>query len=141
MDPSLPAQPTPAKPATAKLVATGIVCLLIGFVLGHAITYHWAQHHESRAFPTAYQAVLLSNGVVYYGKLAGYNTHHPILTDVFYLIRNIDPTTKQVTNVLVKRSKELHGPDRMYLNPSQIVFVEPVGADSKVAQLISEANH
>ena len=36
--------------------------------------------------------------------------------------------------------KELHGPDRMYLNPNSIVFVEPVGPESRVAQLISEAN-
>jgi hypothetical protein len=26
----------------------------------------------------------------------------------------------------------------MYLNPSQLLFVEPVGADSKVAQLIAQ---
>jgi len=42
--------------------------------------------------------------------------------------------------MLVKRGKELHGPDRMYLNANSIVFVEPVGADSKVAQLVSEAS-
>jgi len=41
--------------------------------------------------------------------------------------------------VLVKRGKELHGPDRMYINADQIVFVEPVGPDSKVAQLINQA--
>jgi hypothetical protein len=41
----------------------------------------------------------------------------------------------------VKRGKELHAPDRMYLSPNQIVFVEPVGADSKVAQLIAQAGH
>jgi hypothetical protein len=29
--------------------------------------------------------------------------------------------------------------DRMYLNPQQIMFVEPVSANSKVAQLIAEA--
>jgi hypothetical protein len=34
--------------------------------------------------------------------------------------------------------KELHEPDRMYLNPNQIVFVESVGPNSKVAQLIDE---
>jgi hypothetical protein len=28
----------------------------------------------------------------------------------------------------------------MYLNPTQVILVEPVGTDSKVAQLISEAN-
>jgi hypothetical protein len=27
----------------------------------------------------------------------------------------------------------------MYLNPSEIVFVEPVGVDSKLAQLIKQA--
>jgi len=29
--------------------------------------------------------------------------------------------------------------DRMYLNPQQIMFVEPVSASSKVTQLIAEA--
>ena len=91
-------------------------------------------------FPTPYQAVLLSNNSVYFGKLAGYGTSNPVLTEVYYIISKSDPTTKQVQNILVKRGKELHGPDRMYLNPNQIVFVEPVGTDSKVAQLISEAS-
>ena len=50
-----------------------------------------------------------------------------------------DPETKQVSSILVKRGKEWHEADRMYLNPSQIVFVEPVGKDSKVAQLIQQA--
>ena len=62
-----------------------------------------------------------------------------MLTDVFYIVSKTDPTTKEVQNILVKRGKELHGPDRMYLNANQIIFVEPVGIDSTVAQLISEA--
>ena len=41
--------------------------------------------------------------------------------------------------VLVHRGKELHGPDRMILNDRSIIFVEPVGTDSRVAQLIKEA--
>jgi hypothetical protein len=92
------------------------------------------------AFTTPYQAVLLSNNSVYFGKLSGYGTSNPVLTDVYYILSKQDPTTKQVQNVLVKRGKELHGPDRMYLNANSIVFVEPVGTDSKVAQLIQEAN-
>jgi hypothetical protein len=91
------------------------------------------------SFSTTYQAVLLSNNSVYFGKLSGYGTPNPVLTDVFYIVSQTDPDTKQPKNILVKRGKELHGPDRMYLNPRQIVFVEPVGADSKVAQLIAEA--
>jgi hypothetical protein len=91
-------------------------------------------------FTTPYQAVLLSNNSVYFGKLSGYGTSNPVLTDVYYILSKQDPTTKQVQNVLVKRGKELHGPDRMYINANSIVFVEPVGTDSKVAQLIQEAN-
>lgn len=91
-------------------------------------------------FATPYQAVLLSNNSVYFGKLSGYGTPNPVLTDVFYILTKTDPDNKQTQNVLVKRGKELHAPDRMYLNAGSIVFVEPVGADSKVAQLIAEAN-
>ena len=91
-------------------------------------------------FATPYQAVLLSNNSVYFGKLAGWGTPNPVLTDVFYIVSKTNPDTKDVANVLVKRGKELHGPDKMYLNANQIIFVEPVGPDSKVAQLISEAN-
>ena len=129
------------KPRYVWLVIGCTVCLVIGLVIGHMVTYHFMLRHEGTRFATSYQAVLLSNGAVYYGKLAGYSTRHPVLTDVFYIISKTDPDTKQVTNVLVKRGKELHGPDRMYLNANQIVFVEPVGSDSKVAQLISEASH
>ena len=91
------------------------------------------------AFSTPYQAVLLSNGSVYFGKLQGYGTALPTLTEVFYVVTKTDPESKQVSNVLVKRGKEWHAPDRMYLNPGSIVFVEPVGAQSKVAELIAQA--
>jgi hypothetical protein len=90
-------------------------------------------------FETDYQAVLLINGSVYFGKLEGYGTKFPVLRDVYYVQSGTNPETKQVTNVLVKRGKELHGPDRMYLNPIQIILVEPVGRDSKVAQLIADS--
>lgn len=90
-------------------------------------------------FNTPYQAVLLTNGSVYFGHLQGYGQRNPVLTDVFYIVSQTNPETKQTNNVLVKRGKELHEPDRMYLNPNQLLFVEPVGPNSKVAQLISEA--
>ena len=94
---------------------------------------------QSSKFDTTYQAVLLTNGSVYFGKLDGYQTKFPVLSDVYYVQTGVDPATKKSTSVLVKRGKELHSPDRMYLTPSQIVLVEPVGPDSKVAQLIAES--
>jgi hypothetical protein len=91
-------------------------------------------------FTTPYQAVLLTNGSAYFGKLEGYGTPRPVLTEVYYIVTQANPETKQSSNVLVKRGKELHEPDRMYLNPNQILCVEPVGAGSKVAQLIAQAH-
>jgi len=99
-----------------------------------------ARSADPVAFSTPYQAVVLINNSVYYGKLTGWGTPNPVLTDVFYIVAKTDPETKQTSNILIKRGKELHGPDRMYLNPNQVVLVEPVGTDSKVAQLINEAN-
>ncbi len=125
---------------SGRVVVWSVIALMVGLLIGHVATYHWAHHRDSFAFKTPYQAVLLINGAVYYGKLSGYSTRHPELDDVFYIVTKTDPDTKQVTNVLVKRGKELHEPDRMYLNPSQIVFVEPVGPESKVAQLINQAS-
>ena len=46
------------------------------------------------AFTTPYQAVLLSNKSMYFGKLSGYRTSNPILTDVHYILSKPDPTTQ-----------------------------------------------
>jgi len=112
------------------------------FVIAATTFYMVTRHRDSSIqFPTPYQAILLTNGSVYFGHLQGYGGKQPVLTDVFYIVSQTNPETKQTNNVLVKRGKELHEPDRMYLNANQIVFVEPVGTDSKVAHLIAEAPH
>jgi hypothetical protein len=89
-------------------------------------------------FTSPYQAVLLMNGTAYFGKLEGYGTPRPVLKEVYYIVSQTNPETKQTSNVLVRRGKELHEPGDMYLNPSQILCVEQVGPNSKVAQLIAQ---
>ena len=89
-------------------------------------------------FSTPYQAVLLTNGAAYFGKLDGYGTQRPVLKEVYYIVNQTNPETKQSSNVLVRRGKELHEPGDMYLNPNQILCVEAVGPNSKVAQLIAQ---
>jgi hypothetical protein len=87
-----------------------------------------------------YQAVLLDNNQVYYGQLTGLGTAYPVLTNVFYVQAVVNPQTKQQSNILLKRGKEWHGPDKMLLNASHIVMVEPVTSGSTVASLINQAN-
>jgi hypothetical protein len=120
-----------------------IVWILAGLLVAVLAGLHifLALRTSSVQFSAPYQAVLLTNGSVYFGHLQDYGTSHPVLTDVFYVVSQTNPETKQVTSSLIKRGKELHEPDRMYLNPNQIVFVESVGANSKVAQLIAQGPH
>jgi hypothetical protein len=116
---------------------------LAGLLVAVAAGFHIFHSTRSRAIPFSapYQGVLLTNGSVYFGHLQGFGSRHPILTHVYYIVNQTNPETKQANNVLVKRGEELHEPDRMYLNPSQIMFVEPVGTSSKVAELIAQAPH
>jgi hypothetical protein len=88
-------------------------------------------------FDTQYQAVLLDTGLVYYGKISGLDTDYPTLRDVYYIQQSTDPETKKTNNVLIRRGNEWHGPSLTVLNSKHIVLVEPVGATSKVAQLIA----
>ena len=117
-----------------------VMWILVGLLALAILGVHLSRAIRGSAvrFNTPYQAVLLTNGSVYFGHLQDYGTSHPLLTDVYYVVSQGNPETKQVTNSLIKRGKELHEPDRMYLNPNQIVFVESVGPNSKVAQLIAE---
>ncbi len=116
-------------------VLTGIVVMVVALLLlkdlkpGPAVT-----------FSTPYQAVLLTNGTAYFGKLEGYGTNRPVLKEVYYIVSQTNPETKQTNNVLVRRGKELHEPGDMHLNPNQILCVEDVGPNSKVAQLIAQQN-
>jgi hypothetical protein len=119
-------------PVRILLVVLALAAIGIGLVLFTRRSAH---------LTTPYQAVLLSNGSAYFGRLEGLGTPYPVLYEVFYVQSVQDPATKQVSNVLVKRGKEWHAPDRMILNANMIVFVEPVNPNSRVAQLISEAKN
>lgn len=90
-------------------------------------------------FDTPYQAVHLANGQVFFGRLSNPGSDYPRLDDVFYVQTQVNPDTRQATSVLIRRGKEWHGPAYMVVNARSILIVEPVSADSKVAQLIAEA--
>jgi len=92
-------------------------------------------------FETPYQAVLLDNNQVYYGKVQGLGTPFPVLTDVYYVQQQVNQQTKEVKNILIRRGPEWHAPDRMVINANHIILVEPVSPTSKVAQLIADSKN
>lgn len=105
------------------------------------LAYQDVRQHSQHAGDTAYHAVVLANGQAFFGRISNLGSDYPMLEDVFYIqSRVINAETKQVANVLVKRGRELHEPDRMILNRQTVMFIEPVKADSQVAKLIAEQN-
>lgn len=95
-----------------------------------------SRRHKAPEISTPYSAVLLDGGQLYYGKLAKADSDFLELTDVYYIQSSVNQESKAVSNVLVRRGSEWHGPDRMFLNARHVVLIEPVGTSSKVAQLI-----
>jgi hypothetical protein len=95
-----------------------------------------------------YQAVFLTNGQVYFGKLKIFNAGYMQLTDIWYLqtqssdasSTNPQSTSSDTKNVLVKLGNEVHGPeDQMIITKDQILFYENLKSDGTVSQTISKA--
>jgi len=90
---------------------------------------------------TNYQAVFLSNGQVYFGKLTD-SGKYAKLEDIYYLqVQQVQPTDKTAAQqskvTLIKLGNELHAPqDRMEINRDQILFIEDLKDEGKVMQAI-----
>lgn len=94
-----------------------------------------------------YQAVFLSNGQVYFGKVTDANQQTLVLEDIYYLrsagnlqisdTKNSTSTAETDNFSLIKLGKEIHGPeDRMSINLGQVLFVENLQPASKVVEAI-----
>lgn len=100
--------------------------------------------------PSGYQAVFLSNGQVYFGKLTDISAIYANLEDIYYLqvtqppIQGSQQPGQQQQQAqqqlsLVKLGNELHGPvDEMKINRDQILFFEDMKEDGRVMQAIRE---
>jgi hypothetical protein len=89
---------------------------------------------------TPFQAVLMANGNVFFGKLENAGSPFPVLREVYYIRSQVNQETKEVKNAMIKRGSEWHAPDSMTLNARHIMVIEPVKPDSHMAKLIEEAS-
>lgn len=118
-----------------KLIAA---LLTVVSILISVLVLQYLRATRAPAFTTPFQAVVLTGGQVYYGKLENAAGMYPILRDVFYVSTQINPATKESATVIVRRGKELHGPEYMILNRQSILFIEPIREDSQIAKFIAE---
>ena len=121
---------------TKTLLAFVVVVIII---LAGAAGYLWWTTKDMQS--SDYQAVFLTNGQVYFGKLASKRGEYLLLTDIYYLQAN--KAIQQGAEIdkqdmaLVKLGNELHGPkDRMEINKDQVLFIEDLGETSKVMEAI-----
>ena len=95
------------------------------------------------------QAVFLTNGQVYFGKVGDVNKSYLTLSNIYYLNVNqqVQPNQKDAAGnsasnnsiSLVKLGCELHGPvDRMVINRDQITFWENLKDDGQVSKAIAQ---
>lgn len=89
-----------------------------------------------------FQAVFLTNGQVYFGKLKNVDNNYLTLTDIYYLQvqQQVQPASSTSSNSqvsLAKLGNELHGPeDFMYVARDQVLFWENLKDSGKVVQAI-----
>lgn len=93
-----------------------------------------------------YQALFLTNGQVYFGKVSKVDNSYVRLSDIYYLQvqQTVQPEDKSKTDQqpqvsLAKLGGELHGPeDVMYISRQQVLFWENLKDDGKVAKAIKD---
>jgi hypothetical protein len=82
----------------------------------------------------AYQAVFLTNGTTYFGKLEEQGDQWFTLSDVFYL-----SAAEETGTQLIKRGSEAQGPKSPMLIPrAQILFIENLRDDGQIVVAIKK---
>jgi hypothetical protein len=125
-----------------------IVLVIIGLFWSWWLFGRNTAFNENKNINTnEFQAVFLTNGQVYFGKLANLNNKYVTITDVYYLqvqsnssLQGASSNTSPNSQVsLVKLGNELHGPeDKMFIANGQMLFWENMKGSSKVVQAIDK---
>ena len=122
------------------VVAVVVLVLLAGGCYG----WRTMGSNDQKAVKTAqFQAVFLTNGQVYFGKLTHVDNNYITLSNIFYLQvqQPVQPASTSKTDSsqvsLAKLGSELHGPeDNMFIARDQVLFWENLKNNGKVVQAI-----
>ncbi len=134
------------------ILAVIILLVIVGAVLFRDRLFPksemMGQNSKQEEKSSGYQAVFLTNGQVYFGKLSDMSASYATLKDIYYLqvtqpplqgSQNGQQQQQQNQLALVKLGNELHGPvDTMKINRDQILFFEDIKEDGRVVQAIRE---
>ena len=95
---------------------------------------------------STFQAVFLTNGQAYFGKLESLGKDYVKLSNIYYLqvpgIQSNDQIEAEKTKKaeLIKLGGEVHSPkDYMYIPKTQLLFWEDLEPASRISQIIKES--
>ena len=124
------------------MAAVSILVLIGLFFGGYFAIQQLNQNNLMEGVNTSqYQAVFLTNGQAYFGKITNINNSFLHISDIYYLQaqQSVQPKTSSQANLsLVKLGSEIHGPeDSMYIARSQILFYENLKDNGQVVKAIN----
>ena len=125
-----------------RLVLQSVGAAVIGLSIVAGLVYFLFGGENTPQRAREWQAVFLSNGQVYFGKIMKENKEEIYLTDIYYLqvsspLQQDSQPTPRGELSLVKLGNELHGPeDLMIINKEHVLFTEDLRDDGKVVQAI-----
>jgi uncharacterized protein HemX len=153
-----PANTTPRVSHSAPAQGSGkkklwwVIVLVVLLALAVGGLFVWSKSSNSALAgldKNKYQAIFLSNGQVYFGKLSDSSPFQVKISKIYYLqvqqdVQGGDKSKEQDNNQvsLAKLGDELHGPqDEMFIAKDQVLFWENLKDDSKVVQAIKSAGN
>ncbi len=144
-------KPTSNKPSVVKRLISWLVVLLLVAVVAFGAWFVWTNvinKTDAGIDSSKYQAVFLTNGQIYFGKLHTYDGEYLRLTTGYYpQAKATDEATTDTTETdtsasgiqLIRLGDEVYGPeDEIFISKKQILHYENLKSDSKVSQLIDQ---
>jgi hypothetical protein len=111
------------------LIALGITCA-VGQVRG-------TDSLAAAINPNEYQAVFLTNGQIYFGRLTSSGGDFYYLRHVYYLTAQASGNGRPLRRQLVKLTSDVHGPEDMIaINRAQVLYVENLRPNGAAAKLL-----
>jgi len=129
-------------PWVISIVLVVIIIAIVGWMV-------WSKSNNGATGidSSRYQAVFMSNGQIYFGKLSAFNDNSFKITHIYYpQAQATDGTDTETTSTDQQSSIQLfrvtdgvHGPeDQMIIMKDQILYYENLQSNSKVTQLIEQ---
>ncbi|MEX0748888.1 MAG: hypothetical protein WD467_02680 [Candidatus Saccharimonadales bacterium] len=132
-------RPTLESKIAVILISAAALIVLIAFAMAIFSGKNGAASHINE---DQYQAVFLTNGQVYFGKISSMSSQTVVLEDIYYLqvdqqLQPEEASSEEPQVSLAKLGNELHGPeDQMFISPEEIIFWENLRVEGDVSQAI-----